>query len=524
MTPPPAPEPDGIRLTELLAALSLVTDLARGRPADEAMRACLLASAIAANLGLTESERSEVYYTTLLRSVGCTATSHEYAGLFGGNDIRARDLGDRMDASRPREALGWLWATTAGTGRIGHVRAFGSALGAAREATTSGARADCEVGAQMARRLGLGGSIEHALLQTFERWDGKGAPDGLAAERIALGARVAAVAYAAIGISDDEPTAAATTLIRQWSGHLLDPTIAAAFSADAPALLAAANPGDPWQAVVAAEPGRPRTTSAAEFDQVARAFADVVDLKSPFLHGHSAAVADRAVAAARLMHLPDLEVADLGRAGLLHDLGRAGVPTGIWEKPGPLSTTEWEQVRLHPYHTERILGRAPALKPLARLASLHHERLDGSGYHRGAPAVMQDLPARILAAADAYEALLAERPQRPALSPDDAARTLEGESLDADAVDAVNASAGQVPRRPHGSRSGLSPRELEVLGFLVRGRSEKAIAETLVVSASTIHTHITHIYEKTGVRTRAGLAMFAMERDLIRPGSAQEID
>ncbi len=73
----------------------------------------------------------------------------------------------------------------------------------------------------------------------------------------------------------------------------------------------------------------------------------------------------------------------LYRAGMLHDLGRVGVSAGIWDKPGPLTDDEWERVRLHPYLTERVLGRSGAFAPLAMLAALHHERLDGSGYPRG---------------------------------------------------------------------------------------------------------------------------------------------
>jgi HD-GYP domain-containing protein (c-di-GMP phosphodiesterase class II) len=210
-------------------------------------------------------------------------------------------------------------------------------------------------------------------------------------------------------------------------------------------------------------------------------------------------------------------VTALRRAALLHDLGRAGVSTAVWEKRGPLTSSEWEQVRLHAYHTERILSRSAALAPLAQLAGMHHERLDGSGYHRGAPASVQSKSARVLAAADVYHALTEDRPHRPAMAQEPAARVLETQpGLDREAVAAVLETAGQHRGRvPTPWAAGLSDREVEVLRLLARGRSERQIAQALFISASTVHTHVTHIYEKAGVSTRASAALFAMEHGLL---------
>jgi HD-GYP domain-containing protein (c-di-GMP phosphodiesterase class II) len=192
------------------------------------------------------------------------------------------------------------------------------------------------------------------------------------------------------------------------------------------------------------------------------------------------------------------------------------VPTIVWEKSGPLTTPEWELVRLHPYHTERILSRSSTLAPLAQLAGMHHERVDGSGYHRGALAAAQPRAARILAAADVYQALTQERPHRRALSPEAAARVLEAQpGLDRDAVTAILEAAGQRPGRRLPWPSGLSDREVEVLRLLARGRSMRQIAESLFISHSTVHTHVAHIYEKAGVTTRASAALFAMENGLL---------
>jgi HD-GYP domain-containing protein (c-di-GMP phosphodiesterase class II) len=508
-------------LAELLAALSLVTDLARGRPPEEAMRACLLATRLARIEGLREPEAAVVYSTTLLRFVGCTATSLEYAQAFGGDDVRVRGRGDQVDATVPAEALGLLWGLGDRASPLARIRLMAHALPRARRVTGEGARADCEVAASMARRFGLDDEVEAALWAIFERWDGRGGPHGLRGEQIPLAARFAAVAYTAVIFSGSGADTAVET-VRRWSGRILDPGVADAFARRGRDLLEELERiEDLHVAVVAAEPGLRRSVTERQLDRVARGFADVVDLKSTYLHGHSSGAAEFAEGAARLMGMREPEVVAVRRAGLFHDLGRAGVPTGVWDKPGPLSRSDWEQVRLHPYHTERILGRAPMLAAVGRLAGSHHARLDGAGYHRGTPAQLLGMDARVLAAADVYQALVEERPHRPARAPAEAARALEVEpGLDRQAVAAVLEAAGHRPARRVGFPAGLTGREVEVLRLLVRGRSERQIAAELFIAASTVHTHIVHIYDKAGVSTRAGAAVFAMEHGLIHPAPA----
>ncbi len=196
------------------------------------------------------------------------------------------------------------------------------------------------------------------------------------------------------------------------------------------------------------------------------------------------------------------------RAGLLHDIGRVGVSSGIWEKPGPLSEREWERVRMHPYYTERVLARPPALARLGALASLHHERLDGSGYHRGVPASMLSPAARILAAADVYHAMIEPRPYRPARTPEAAAEELRREvragQLDSEAASGVLAAAGHRVRSTRRALvAGLSEREVEVLRLIARGHSKKQIGGLLTISQKTVDHHIQHIYNKINVSTRA---------------------
>jgi DNA-binding CsgD family transcriptional regulator len=223
-------------------------------------------------------------------------------------------------------------------------------------------------------------------------------------------------------------------------------------------------------------------------------------------------------AAAGLLGCDDGARARLRVAALLHDLGRVGVSSAVWDRPGALGAADRERVRLHPHWTDRILAGCPPLAGLAAAAAAHHERLDGSGYHRGARASDLDLAARVLAAADVLSALTEDRPHRPALARDDAARTLLAEAtagrLDSEAAAALVEAAG-MPRPRTAWPCGLTDREVDVLRLAARGLSNKEIAGELVVSARTVQHHLASAYDKTGRRTRAGAAVFAIEHGLV---------
>ena len=253
---------------------------------------------------------------------------------------------------------------------------------------------------------------------------------------------------------------------------------------------------------------------------MAVAFAGVADLKSVWTLGHSDGVARLADAAAEAVGLDDAEKTLLHRAALLHDLGRLSAPNRIWNKPGKLSRSEWELVRMHSYWTERVLSQSALLRDAAELASAAHERLDGTGYHRAVPSALLQRPARILAAADAYHAMREPRAHRPPLGKEEAAEILVGEvagcRLDREAVTAVLdlAGAGKRPERAVWPR-GLTDREVEVLRLLARGRSNKEIATALGISPRTAQHHVIHIYQKIERNSRAGAALFATEHRLL---------
>lgn len=505
------------RLAELVAALSLACDLGNNFPLEKGLRNTVLAMRLARALGLPDVELASVYYVSLLRFIGCSAYSHETARTFP-DDNALREAMAPVDFAFPAEAM--RRASSLGRGRIGRAGAalkmvvHGKALGEGM------VRADCEVLLRGARRMGMAPGVNRGLGDVYERWDGKGGPRGLTGEAIDVSARVLAVAHQAELHHRLGGREGACQVIRRGSGGWFEPRVAQTFLARSDELLALVEGPSVWELVLEEEPSPRRTIGPGDLQALASTFADLTDLKSSWLLGHSAAVARLAVEAGKQLHLAEGELAELELAGLLHDLGRLSVPTGIWDKPGPLSAAEWERVRLHAYYTERVLSRSPLLAPAGAIAALHHERTDGKGYHRAAPASGQPMRARLLAACDVYQALIEARPHRKPLAPEAAAaelmRMATAGTLDRDAVRAVCSAAGhRVGRRTSGWPSGLSDREIEVLRHLARGKSEKEIAAALFISAGTVHTHVAHIYSKIGLSTRAGAALFAMEHDLL---------
>jgi HD-GYP domain-containing protein (c-di-GMP phosphodiesterase class II) len=491
---------DELRLAELLCALSVSLDLAMAQPPEKSLRSCLVAMRLADRLGVTD--KRTVYYATLVRHLGCTATTHEEAHLMGPRAADLRPLAERTDTSSLRESLNYLRHVGKGGG-LRRLQYVARTLAAGEDDLLL---AVCEVGSMLAERLGLGKATAEALYQNLERWDGKGTPKGLSGKEIHIATRIAEVATQAV-------IAGGQTLLKRRGGWL-DPFVVAEYD---DSLVADLDEIDVWQATLDAEPHP--WLSAPDLDELARTFAYFVDLKSPYLFGHSTGVATLADEAARLLHLDDAERTTLRRAALLHDLGRVAVPTAVWERPGALRRADWEQVRLHPYQSERILARSAVLEPIGVLAALHHERLDGSGYPRQAKGGELSTAARILAAADCYQALTQDRPHRSAHSPAGAAELILGQvaagRLDGRCVKAVLAAAGQqVPGRRMSRPAGLTEREIDVLRLLARGSSNADIARELVVSRRTAEHHVQHIYGKIGVSTRAAAALFAMQHGL----------
>jgi HD-GYP domain-containing protein (c-di-GMP phosphodiesterase class II) len=508
-----------IRAAEIIAALSLATDLGIGVPLEHGLHSTLIGIRLCDRLGVDLETASQAYYGCLLFYVGCTAPADIGPEIFGEDDALTTYATPARYGTRPEMVAGMLRAI-APPGGAPLVRALQVARGLPKLARgfKGVVAAICEVAEMLTDRLGLPATGARLFAYGGERWDGKGIPGRAKRDQIPLAVRIVHVARdAAFQRMLGGPEVAAR-VIRERAGSAFDPAIAARVEEE---ILALDDEASAWAEVLACEPSPRLTLEGEAIERALAAMGDFADLNSSYLIGHSRGVADLAGAAARVYGLDTADLAATVRAALVHDVGRVAVPVRIWNKAGPLTPDDWERVRLHAYQTERVIGRSPFLAQLGPAAGFHHERLDGSGYHRGAAAAEITRPARLIAAADAYHAMTEPRPHRPAHSPAEAAEILGEEArarrLDADAVGAVIEASGQsAPRieRP----AGLTDREVEVVKLLARGNQTKHVARALGISVKTADRHIQNAYAKIGVSTRAGATLFAMEQGLVTWG------
>ena len=511
-----APRGERVRAAEVIGALCLATDLGMGFPFEHGLHSTLIATRLAERLAVDPATASQTYYACLLSHSGCTTDAHVTAEVFGGS--LTTHFNPVMYGSR-REVLSGLVRALPEPGRAVPVRASQIARRLPRMARAKGPHftALCEVAQMLAEGVGLPPSVHGLLAHLTERWDGKGPLGQARGEEIPLPMRIVHVAVDATFqrlLGGDEHAA---RVVRERAGSGFDPQVAACLADDAEEILAIDPEASAWDEVLAREPQPHLTLEGEAIERALAAMGSFADLISPYLTGHSAGVAELAAAAARRCRLDAPGEVALRRAAVVHDLGRVAIGARTWQKPGPLTADEWEQVRLHPYHTERVLSRSPFLSALAPVAGAHHERLDGSGYHRGAAGADLPLPARLLAVADAYHAMTEPRPYREPIAPEAAAETIADEAragrLDPDAVAAVVEAAGQ-PTPRIGRPAGLTEREAEVVGMLARGLQTKQVARALGISVKTADRHVQNAYRKIGVSTRAAATLFAMEHGL----------
>ena len=512
------PEKSPVRLAEIVAALSLGIDLGFGQPMEHVLRQCLIALRIAERVGLDDQERAAVYYTALLVNVGCHSDAHEQAKWFG-DDIALKATKFEYEPGSAREALGMLRMLGAGNPPLHRLRTgVGFAISGRRQVDDMLAQ-HARLAQHLAVALELPDLVSGALASSYEQWDGKGWPGEVAGDAVPIVARIVQVAEYVEVAHRNGGEDAGRELAERRAGVQFDPAVVAVVRSHAREVFDGLNEVGSWQAVIASEPALTVLLTGDAIDDALQAIAQFVDLKSPYMLGHSVAVADLAAAAGRELSLVASEAHTLRRAGLVHGYGRLGVSNAVWDKPGPLGVGEWERVRLHPYYAERMLQQSDSLAPLARIVVQQRERLDGSGYPRGLPGSAIAPMARILSAADAYQAMREERPHRAALPADTAALELRASvragHLDGDAVEAVLAAAGHRTARRREGPAGLTAREVDVLKLLALGLSNKDIASRLVIAPKTAGNHIEHIYNKIGTSSRAAAALFAMQHGLI---------
>lgn len=505
----------GVELADVMAALSLATDLGLGQPAEHMQRSSRIALRLGRRLGLNGDLLRSLHDVSLLTYVACPVYGDDVATSFG-DDIAFRAGVPDVDLAGMPAMVYMLRCAASSGSALQRARRVGRWMVTRGQDVLAQMADHCAAAGELARDLGLDDIVRVSIEQSYARWDGQGFPP-VGGQDVPLPARISHVAETAEVLHRTGGVDAAVEVARSRSGTHFDPAVVDALAADPDPLFADLDGPLPDP-----DPG-PRPLTNRELDTVLAAIGDFCDLRCHTFAGHAAGTAELAAAAAAELQLPDPTARLLHRAALVHDTGRAGVPASIWQKPGPLTTTETERMRMHAYLVERMFSRPDPLARIGMLAAAHHERMDGSGYHRGLSGALIAAPARVLAAADAYHGMGQRRPHRPALDPDEGAAEMRADAaagrLDPVAVDAVLTAAGQPTRSLRaGGPEGLTARETEVLGLLAQGLANKQIARELSISPKTVSNHVEHVYAKLGVSSRAAAALHAMRNGLVDPG------
>lgn len=506
------------RMAELVASLSIATDLGLGLPEDHVLRQTLIATELGVRAGFTPEQRTSVFYVSLLAWVGCISDSHEMARSFG-DDLRVRSQSYLVDKTGMEMMRFMLAQVMRGRPPLEGVAMVARALASGFSDATDSFVTHCQTTGDIADRLELSPRVRESLRQVFERWDGNGTPDGIGGLAIDPVVRVVQIADDAEVLHRQSGLDAAVEMLRDRRGTEFDPDLVDLLIEHAPTIFDELTHTDVCEMVTQVAKTLESPLTPMEFDSAMEVFGDYADLKSPWFTGHSRASARLAQAAASAAGLTEAQCRLVRNAALVCHLGRTGVSTGIWDKTGPLTTAEIERIRSVPYLTESILRRQPRLAELGSLAAMVHERVDGSGYPRGLSGAALPMTARILAVADWYQTMAEERPHRGAVPSEQRAAMLrqqvsEGRFDDAAARAVLTAAGHRVSRRTS-AVAGLTDREIQVLALLVRGTPNKEIAERLHISRRTVGTHVEHIYAKIGVSTRGAAAMFAMRHGLV---------
>ena len=507
-----------VRAAEVIASMCLATDLGMGFPFEHGLHATLTTMRLCDTLDVDDDTLSRTYYACLLMYAGCTVDEVERSALFPRSMTEYHT--HRQFGSRSESLVGIasaLQSDDAGPGR----RAWQVATGLPRASRFVDGHfaALCEVAGMLAERLGMPESIHGMFPLLTERWDGKSILGRASGDEIPLPVRIIQVGRDATYQRLMGDVEHVTRVLRSRSGKAFDPHVVANAVDQLGELLGPDDPAESvWGEVLAVEPRPWLWLRGDAIERALQAMGAFGDLVSPCLTGHSTGVAELAGRTAEICGLDGAEVTAIRRAGFIHDVGRTAISSRIWNKPGPLTTDERERARLHPYHTDRVLARSPFLAAVASVATAHHERLDGSGYHRGLDISSLAPPARLLAAADAFQSKLEPRPYREALPPAEAldvlTRKAKSGAYDAGMVMAIAEAAGQKPPAIE-YPGGLTEREVRVVGLLARGLQTKQIARELDISPKTVDRHIQNSYRKMNVSSRAAATLFAAEHGLV---------
>jgi putative nucleotidyltransferase with HDIG domain len=459
--PQPVDRPDlklvgreAIQTGRLMAALSTALDLTEGQLPGHSLRTCYLAMRLADTLRLTSEDRETLFFAAFLKDAGCSSNAAAVTQIFGVDDITLKGRQSTVDRSIIAYAAFTIRNLPAAEPLPLKLRRLIKIGLSGRTSQRAIEQIRCERGAAIARKAGFGEAVASTVHDVHEHWDGGGNPRGLRGQAIDRLARILSACQGLDVFVSTKGRADALRVLSDRRGHWYDPEVTGALLDEATrGLLDDLAAPDLVGRTMAFEPDSViRLSDDSAIDRIAGSFADIVDAKSPYTGSHSKRVAVVAEGVAVRMGLAPEDVIDVRRAGLLHDLGKLGVPNMILDKPARLEPTEFEIIKRHPELTLRILSQIPTFANVAELAACHHERLDGRGYFRGLTAPGIALGARIVAVADVWEALTADRPYRAAMPMDNALAIMGEEAGDHLAVDAVDALTDLVRMQAAGLR------------------------------------------------------------------------
>jgi HD-GYP domain-containing protein (c-di-GMP phosphodiesterase class II) len=439
-----------IRLSELLGALSHALDMVEGQPAGHCVRCCWIGMHVGREIGLNDAQIWELYYTLLLKDLGCSSNAARICRLFLTDDLTFKHDAKTINGSLPQALRFVLAHTGLKSGLTERFRSLVHVFLNTGKIERELIETRCHRGAEIARKMRFSEGVAAGIQNLDEHWDGGGQPLGLRGEDIPVYARIALMAQVVDVFQTAKGAGAAMREVESRAGGWLDPTLCAAFVrvASREEFWATLRSDDLQQAIFALEPAQRSTLVDEDYlDDIAAAFAQVIDSKSPYTSGHSERVTLFADLIAEQMGLAAARRRWLKRAALLHDIGKLGVSNSILDKPGKLDEAEWEAMKQHAAHSETILARIAAFGDLAGVAGAHHERLDGKGYPRGLTGDQIVLETRIITTADIFDALTADRPYRAAMPVTKALGIMAdmvGTQIDADCLAALRRAIGAV--------------------------------------------------------------------------------
>jgi len=504
-------------IIEGLGALALAADMATGRPKGAGLTAAIVAVEFAKALGLDQKSTKDAYYLAVVRFIGCTITSHETGVLSIGDDqgfAVATMLGDWADREDLKKHLDQFIAHEAPEEE--RETAFNYICDILPDAAPSFTAAHCRQSYLLAKRLPVSPEVLDCIPFYYARWDGKILPFG--GTDTPYLSRLVRITELAELVRRLENATRAKEVIAAKLGAELDPDLGQVFLDNADEIFKAASKSPEFEAFIAAEPGEPVKMTPMCKQVFAEVGADMVDHKATHFLSHSRRVAGLAAAAAKIAGLDTEQIETLRLSALVHDIGKCAISNRIWYKPTELSVSERLEMEGHTFQTEFILSHGQPFVEWAQLSAAVQERADGSGYHRRVS--LSCIASNILAAANEYDELSNATPARPAMTSENVAKKMTKDATDKKfmptAVTAVLQAAGHRVKEVRTAYPfNMTRREVQVLARLAKSETTAEVANALNISPKTADHHIQNIYNKTGIRARPALALFALEHGIV---------